>query len=54
MVPAIISNQDKRKYDSSLKERFNLLFPGYLTKHNEFKIEYYYGDNKSPGWRFQI
>jgi hypothetical protein len=46
MVTAISSNQDKRKYDSSIKERFNFLFPTYLINRNHFEIEYHYGENK--------
>ncbi|HLP46461.1 MAG TPA: AAA family ATPase [Candidatus Kapabacteria bacterium] len=45
MVFAIISNQERRKLDAVLKERFNSLFPGYLINRNSFEIHYYYGEN---------
>lgn len=46
MVPAIISNQERRKYEATLKENFNSLFPGYLINRDRFAIDYYYGENR--------
>lgn len=46
MVRAIISNQERRKYEAVLKESFNSLFPEYLINRNRFEIDYDYGESR--------